>query len=57
MKVYIVVRNTEDSEMNSVDVFQSVHLKEEDADIKLAQLERVNAGDPGSTFEILERNI
>lgn len=56
MNVYIVVRNTEDFESNSIDVFQSVHASLEDAEINMKKLKE-DFGTEDDEYEILERTI
>lgn len=53
-KVYIVVREIEDYEMNEVSVFQGVHSTAEEADKQLDDLNREN---PDEIYEVLEREI
>ena len=51
--VFVLVRNAEDDEFESVDVFQSVHRTEVAAERRKVILEH----DSGFKYEILEREI
>ena len=51
--VYVVVRETEDSEFNSIDVFQNVFFNLKDAKKNLKELRE----DFGPTFKILKREV
>jgi hypothetical protein len=51
--IYIVVRNTEDSEFNQISSFQSAHLTRNEAEIAVEKLREIYTHEPN--FEILER--
>jgi hypothetical protein len=53
MKIYIVVCSTEDSALNTVDVFQSAHLTLEAAKKQVRELE----SDFGYIYDVLIREV
>lgn len=56
MKIYIVVRNTEDSEFNEIKSFYSAHLTRVGAEKAVEKYRSMPCGEEPD-FEILEREV